>query len=144
MGKTYEIKQENLGSPYPIRLDEKTEKLVEMIMIRDGETKANVIRRLVRDGAERELSEETMDSIAYVIRQTMKSVLEPIEDRIMKMHGKVGIASATSMYVGMMVFEELGKNGIVLHDAARKKAIEFIKTPLEQLRTIQAKEVSNE
>jgi len=37
------------------------------------------------------------------------------------------------MYMNQQVFEDLGKNGRALHEAARKRAVAFVKASNDQL-----------
>jgi hypothetical protein len=125
--------KQNLMNPMRIRLDRELDEQLTALAGMRGEAKAELCRRLLQKAVAQELAQDTMDPILYAVRQALGDVLKPVEERLAKINAKTAIAAATTMYMNQQVFEDLGKNGRALHEAARKQAVAFVKTSNDQL-----------
>lgn len=125
--------RQQLTNPMRIRLDKDLDDQLSALAVRRGETKAELCRRLLRKAVAQELAEDAIDPILAAVRQAMGDVLKPVEERLAKINAKTAIAAATSMYMEMQVYSDLGKDARPLYEAARKKAVAFVKTPNDQL-----------
>lgn len=100
---------------------------------RRGERVAEVCRRILEDAVKVEAAKDGIDVILELIRQTVAEQMKPVEERMAKINAKTSIASATSMFMEMQIYKEFGKDPRPLYEAARKKAVAYIKQPNEQL-----------
>ena len=122
-----------LMNPMRIRLDEDLDNQLNALAILRKEPKAELCRRLLQKAVAQELAQDSLDPILFAVRQALGDVLKPTEERLAKINAKTAIAAATTMYMNQQVFEDLGKNGRALHEAARKRAAGFVKTSNDQL-----------
>lgn len=111
------------------RIDEETAREIEAIAVRRGETKAEAIRYLLRKAIALENAEEGADELLLTVRKAMGEVLKPVEERLAKINAKTAIAAATALFANLEVFGQFGKDARALHEAARKKAVAFVRTP---------------
>jgi hypothetical protein len=125
--------KQKLLNPMRIRLDDELDEQLTALASMRGEAKAELCRRLLQKAVAQELAETAIDPILLAVRHAMADVLKPVEERLAKINAKTAIASATTMYMNQQVFEDLGKNGRALHEAARKQAVAFVKTSNDQL-----------
>lgn len=116
-----------------IRLDRELDEQLNALAGMRGEAKAELCRRLLQKAVAHELAQDSIDPILLAVRQAVGDVLKPVEERLAKINAKTAIATATTMYMNQQVFEDLGKNGRALHEAARKQAVAFVKTSNDQL-----------
>ena len=123
-----------LSNPIQLRLDAKLEEQIRALAKRRGETVTGCIRRLLREAIDQESANEALDPVLAAVRQAMRDVLKPVEDRLAKINAKAAIAAATAMYTNIEVVGQFGKVDVrTLHEAARKKAVAFVKTPTDKL-----------
>ncbi|MCP1312100.1 ribbon-helix-helix domain-containing protein [Paenibacillus tyrfis] len=122
-----------LLNPMRIRLEKDLDDQLSALAIRRGESKAELCRRLLRQAVAQETAKDGIDPILVAVRQAMADVLKPAEERLAKINAKTAIAAATGMYMNMQVYEEFGKDSKALYEAARKKAVAFVKQPNDQL-----------
>lgn len=123
-----------LGSPIHLRLDSETEALVEAVAKIRNEKKAEVMRRYIREGAKSEIVTESgaVDNLLLMIRKALAETNKPFEDRLAKITAKNAIASAAAMYTNIEVLGQLGQRNISdIHIESRKKAVAFVRRPLE-------------
>lgn len=116
------------------QVDEDLYKAVEAITVRNNEDNmAETCRRLMREAVSKESLEDGMDEVTYRIRKILKEELRAPVERLAKIIAKGSIASATSMYMNYQALSDLGKRDMqVVYEACRKKAVGFVKTPLEE------------
>lgn len=122
-----------LGKPHPLRLDAELEKMISLLVVAKGEAKAELMRRLLRKAAAEELANELNDYVLPQIREAVRSALTPVEERLAKINAKTSIAAATTMYTNVEVLGHLGQDVRRIHENARKKAVAFLRLPMDQL-----------
>ena len=123
-----------LLKPIRIRVGESLERDLKALAERRGESMAECTRRLLRQGVMQESANEALDPVLAAVRQAMRDVLKQVEDRLAKINAKAAIAAATAMYTNIEVVGQFGKVDVrTLHEAARKKAVAFVKTPTDKL-----------
>jgi negative regulator of replication initiation len=122
-----------LNRPIRIRIDEELDSMISAIAVRRGETKAEVIRRLLRKGVEEENAKDSIDPVAIAVRKAMADVLRPVEERLAKINAKSAIAAATVQYMTMQLYHDMGKDAMALYEEARKRAVAFVKLPHDEL-----------
>lgn len=115
-----------------IRLDVDLDKQISALAERRGESKAELCRKLLRKAVQQELASEGIDEIYIIVRQAMQDVLKPVEERLAKINAKTAIAAATAMYTNAEVLGQMKLNVREIHEKSRKKAVAFVKTPLDQ------------
>lgn len=136
-------KKDKMNDPISLRLDDEIEVMVEAIAKLQNEAKADVMRRLIREGARAELANQVgaVDQMLKLIRTAIRETNKPFEERVAKLMAKSSIASATSMYTTMEVLGQLGRQDVaVLYKEARKKAVAYVRTPEPDDSTVQSKE----
>ena len=75
-----------------------------------------------------------MDTLTPILRKLIKEEFKVSENRIAKIVSKSANAAATAMYMCYQVLASLGtKNMPTIYEAARKKGVNFVKTPLDEL-----------
>lgn len=123
-----------LMKPLRIRLDANLEGQLKALAERRGENISDCARRLLRQAIDQESANAALDPVLAAVRQAMRDVLKPTEDRLAKINAKTAIAAATAMYTNIEVVGQFGKVDVrTLHEAARKKAVAFVKTPTDKL-----------
>lgn len=122
-----------LTNPERIRVDKDVEEYVSSEAARRKESKAEVYRRLLRQAVEREKAENALDPVLTAVRQAMKDVIKPVEERLAKINAKTAVASATAMYTNIEVLGQMGKDVRGINETARKKAVAFVKMPHDEL-----------
>lgn len=124
----------DLGEPYKLRLEAEQEAKIEAIMAMTGETKPNVIRRLLRVGIELELTEQALGYVLPQIRRAVSEAMRPAEDRIATISAKAAVAAGTSMYTNLEVLGQLGRKDVrTIHTEARKKAVANLRSKEDKL-----------
>lgn len=121
-----------LGNPYPLKMERDVETKIHMLMEKQGETKAEIMRRCLRRGVELEMLEDNIDPLVSLVRKALFDVQKPMEERLAKITAKASIAAATSMYSNLEVLGHLGKDIRAIHELSRKKAVAFVKQPNEK------------
>lgn len=100
---------------------------------RRGEAVAELCRRVLEEAAEQKAAEDGIDVITQVVRKVMSETLKPLENRLAAMQAKGTIASATTMYHMQHVLIGMNKDVRVVHEEARKKAVNYLKTDMDKL-----------
>ncbi|TVX85633.1 hypothetical protein [Paenibacillus agilis] len=125
---------EKLLNPVPLRLDEDTDIMITALAQKRKETKQDVMRRILKEGAQAEFLEKfAADELLSLIRKAMLETSKPTEERIVKLLAKAGIAASTSLYLNLEALGTIGKMTVTettaLHQRARQKGMAFVKTP---------------
>lgn len=124
----------NLNNPVPLRLDEETDIMITALAEKRKESKQEVMRSILRRGAQAELIEEfAADEMLHLVRKAIVETTKPIEERLAKINAKSAISSATAMYMNLETLGSIGKLSVQdlteLYKRAREKAVGFVKTP---------------
>ncbi|MBJ6360513.1 hypothetical protein ACFOQM_04190 [Paenibacillus sp. GCM10012307] len=122
-----------LMNPMRIRLDAELEAQLNALAAIRQESKAELCRRLLSNAVAQELAGEVVDPVLLMIRRAVEEAMQPGIERLAKINAKTLISSSTSMYMSQYLYEAMGKNGQSLHDAARKKAVGFMKMSQEKM-----------
>lgn len=123
-------RSEVLGNPIPLRLDRETEVLVDSLAELRGESKAEVMRSLIKEGARAAVMQESsvVDELLRLIRRAVQEQNRPFEDRVAKLMAKAAQASATAMYTNVEVLGQLGRRDVVeIYNDARKKGVAYVR-----------------
>ena len=109
-----------------IRVDSELKNALLALATRRGEKLADVCRRALRDAAEKGVLSDGEDAIARIVRNCMRDVLKPTEERLAKINAKTAIMSGTAMYMNMQVIEDAGYDSHDIYTKARKKAVALL------------------
>lgn len=105
------------------RVEPELERQIRALATRRDEDIADLCRRILREGVARESLEDGADMVAKIVRQTMREVLKPTEERLAKISAKNAITSGTAMWMNMQVIQELGYDSHDIYNKARKKSV---------------------
>lgn len=116
-------------------VDDELYRMVEACKVMRGEERiTDTCRRLLRDAAGKELLENNMDTLSPMLRRIIKEEFKVSENRLAKIVAKAANATATTMYMCYQVLRSLGtKDMPKIYEAARRKGVAFVKTPLEEM-----------
>lgn len=102
------------------------------------QSNAETCRRLLLDATERQLIAAAKDTVTVTIRRVIKEEIKVTENRLAKIVGKTAIAASTAMYMCYQVLASLGiKDMSDIYQVARKKAVGFVKTPLDEITSVE-------
>ncbi|MBO8164211.1 MAG: hypothetical protein H0Z34_10905 [Brevibacillus sp.] len=99
---------------------------LKAIANRRGEALNDVIRSILSEAIAKEASQDGIDYVSTVLRQTMRDILRPVEERLAKINAKTAITSGTAMFMAMQVIEEAGYDSHSVYQQARKKAAAYL------------------
>lgn len=95
---------------------------------------AETCRTLLAEATERILINSGQDVLNSNLRRIVKEELKITENRLAKILSKASVAAASAMYMTYQALHSLGiENMKSVYEQARKKAVAFVKTPLEEL-----------
>jgi|GEM_PF-2135618 len=102
-----------------------------------GESVAEVCRRILRNGVQKEILNDGVDVVTQMVREAVYSQLKPLEDRLAKLLAKNAINSGTGMYLNYFVIKEaLGDRLPIppkeIREDARKKAVAELREPITE------------
>lgn len=99
-----------------------------------GKNFSQVVRELCRDGLTHKNAIAGIDIIQSSLRSVTKDVMKPIEERLAKIEAKTAIAAATSMYLNLEAVSHIvgQEDAIEFYNNARKKAVNYVRTPEEE------------
>lgn len=122
---------------FSICIDYPTYEKIKNICNTTGRSLADVTRDLIGKGLASEWTEENTDLIAHIVRQQLEAVLKPHVERLAALESKSGHAASTAMFLNVQAFMDLmppekRKIPKEMYEKARKKAVEYMRTPLEQ------------
>lgn len=105
---------------------------IEIIANNQKETMSSVARELLSRIITEESVKTNMNSINDIVRRVVRDVIRDETNRLSKLIIKTMKASATSMYQGTQIIEDMGHNkGQEVFDNSLKMAIAYIKTPFD-------------
>ncbi|MEI4908303.1 hypothetical protein Q8G40_29925, partial [Klebsiella pneumoniae] len=74
-----------------------------------------------------------MDTLTPLLRRIIKEEFKVSENRMAKIMAKTANAAATTMYMTYQALRDLGTRDMPkIYEAARKKGVAFVKTPLDE------------
>lgn len=109
-----------------IRIDSELKQALLALATRRGESLADVCRRALRDATEKGVLSDGEDAITRIVRNTMRDVLVPVEERLAKINAKVAITSGTAMFMNQQVLHDAGYDAQEVYTKARKKAVALL------------------
>jgi len=116
--------------------DSELDKLISAEANATGKSYAQVVRELCRDQLTNKNAEQGIDIIRSTLRTVLRDVIKPMEERLAKIEAKTAIAAATSMYLHVQMLEDIGRtDAIDMYNAARKKAVSYLRSPDENVKT---------
>lgn len=124
-----------MAKKYPaelrVNIDEDLDLALMALAAKRKESKADVVRRLLREGIGKEAAADGLDTISLFLRKIIRNELKPVEERMAKLTAKTAIAAGTSMYLNYFVIKEapleLPINPKEIYEQARVKAVAYIK-----------------
>jgi|UPI0006972F80 hypothetical protein len=119
-------KEGKLTGLIQFRVDPDLERAIKALSVRRGEELADLCRRILREAVCRESLEDGADAVAKIVRQVMRDVLKPTEERLAKINAKTAIMSGTAVWMSRQVLEEAGYDTDFIYAQARKKAVAFL------------------
>lgn len=128
------ILRKSLSKEIRFYVDEELHAALFALAERRGEAVADICRRTLRETVKKETAKDSLSVIDSTVREAMEDVLRPVEERLARINAKTAIAAATAMYTNIEVLGgHMGKDALAIYEAARKKAVGYVKTPNEQL-----------
>lgn len=93
----------------------------------------NIVRDFVAQGLNGEVTENNIDYIAPIIREQLKSIIEPMMERMISLSAKGCIQSGTAAYLAAdailkFVPPAQREEVEICYEAARKKAVHYMKS----------------
>lgn len=136
-------KRENMPRTAPGRksitaifTDEEYEQ-IKILAAKKNVSMSNVIRDFVCDGLNGQLTESNLDFIVPIIRDQIKSVLEPQMERLISLTAKSCIQSGTATYLAAdtiykFVPPEQREEVETVYEEARKKALVYMRSKADK------------
>jgi len=123
---------------FSVTVDEKTAAEVEAIANKTGESLSEVTRELIKKGLAAGWVDENVDLVTHIVRQQLEAVIKPHVERLAKLSAKTGIMASTATFLTVQAFQDLvpqerRKIPVEMYEKARKKAAEYMRTPVEDL-----------
>lgn len=120
-----------------VKLSQEKYELIMQISEKKNESLSETIRTLIDKGLQERVLEENTDLITHIVRQQLDAVLKPHVERLAALSSKTGIAASTAMFLNVQSFMDLvpidkRKEPPIMYEKARKKAIEYMRTPLDE------------
>lgn len=112
------------------------DKVITLARIR-GETASSVVRRILAVGLDAEIAEQSLGTVASVVRKAIRAELKSTENRLANLVAKASISAGTSEHMLVTLFErsiqgnasEKQKDAKSIHNEARKKAVIGLRQP---------------
>lgn len=122
---------------FTIRIDNNTFDKIKNICDATGKNTADTVRDLIKKGLASEWSDENIDLISHIVRQQLEAVMKPHVERLAALESKTGHAAATAMFLNVQSFMDLvpaekRKLPKEMYEKARKKSVEYMRTPLDK------------
>lgn len=101
-----------------------------------GKSMSSVIREFTTKGIAGELTEENIDFLTPIIRTQLKSIMDAQFERLAAMVAKTCIQAGTAAYLSAEALNSFvpaqhQRSFVDAYDAARKKAIQYVKSGTE-------------
>ena len=124
----------NLQKRINIRVDDTTFKLLENLASKRGESISSVARRILSSNLQQEVALSAQDVLISTVRKAIKQELKQTENRLASLSAKSAISAATSENLSSYILKILNEPNIQgVRDACRKRAVAYIREPLEQI-----------
>ncbi|MDO5572302.1 MAG: hypothetical protein Q4F97_12690 [Bacteroidales bacterium] len=120
-----------------VTFDEVTYNTIQLIADRNNISMSELVRDYAYQGLKAQVGIDNIDLITKIIREQLSAILNPSVERICALSAKTGVMAATSTYlnaesISRFVPDELQEEYTITYEKARKKAIAYIKTPINQ------------
>ena len=124
----------NLQKRINIRVDDTTFKLLENLASKRGESISSVARRILSSNLQQEVALSAQDVLISTVRKAIKQELKQTENRLASLSAKSAISAATSENLSSYILKILNEPNLqAVRDACRKRAVAYIREPLEQI-----------
>jgi uncharacterized protein (DUF1778 family) len=124
----------NLKKRINIRVDDATFKLLENLASKRGESISSVARRILSSNLQQEVALSAQDVLISTMRKAIKQELKQTENRLASLSAKSAISAATSENLSSYLLKLLNEPNVTgVRDACRKRAVAYIREPLEQI-----------
>lgn len=122
-----------------VKLHKDTYEQIKTIATKNNETVSDAIRNLIHKGLSERVLEENTDLIASITRKQMQIVIKPHIERLAALMSKTGHMASASTFLNVQAFmdlvpDERRKDPVVMYEKARKKAVEYMRTPTDEWR----------
>lgn len=119
-----------------ITFDDDTYNTIVNIAKQEKVSVAEVTRQAVEKGLSVEWYNKNIDLIAKITREQMDLVIKPHIERLAKISSKGGHMAATATFLNVQALQDLvpeqKKDVREMYEKARKKAVEYMKVPVEK------------
>lgn len=111
---------------------------IEKLAAQRGCKKSEIVRDLTLQGLNTAVTNDNLDFICKLIRQEIKHTQQPAFDRLASLNAKSCIMAATSAYltaetIASFVPLEQQREVQEVYDAARRKALEYVKSKVNDV-----------
>lgn len=115
-----------------VTFDIDTYEKIKAIAHKQGRDLSDVVREWTLEGLNGKLSQDNMDVLAPIIRDQIKSILEPMMERQISLTAKTCVQAGTAAYLSadaILKFVPPAQREEVAdsYEAARKKSIQYLK-----------------
>ena len=122
---------------YTLRLPEDLKRELEVIARGNKEAMAELARRYIREGLERDHADKAVNYIAKIVREQTEAVMKPHVERLAKLTSKTGHISAAAAFLNVQAFmdlvpDEKRKIPVEMFEKAKKKAAAYMKMPVSE------------
>lgn len=116
---------------FSVSFDDATFEQIQLISKKESISYAEVIRELVTDSLNGEITRNNIDFISRIMREQIKDVLQPGIERLAAIGAKSGVQSATAAYltaetIARFLPVELQEDVQDVYIQARKKAVQYM------------------
>lgn len=120
-----------------IKIDEDVYGVIEKMAKKNGENFSEQARILLGKSLNLEWFKDNEDQMASLIRSQMEIVIKPHIERLASLSAKTGHMASTATFLNVQAFMDLvvpekKKDVKVLYENARKKAVEYMRTPTDE------------
>jgi len=119
-----------------VTFDDNTYNTIINIAARENISASEVVRQATEKGLSVEWYNENIDHIAKIVREQMGIVIKPHIERLAKLSSKGGHIAATATFLNVQALQDLvperKRDVREIYENARKKAVEYMKIPVEK------------
>jgi len=119
-----------------VKIPEDTYSIIENMAKKEDATFSETVRKLLYKAINIEWAKENEDMLAAMIRQQMDIVIKPHVERLAKISSKSGHIGAAAAFLNVQALMDLvpverRKDVRAMFESAKKKAVEYMKTPVQ-------------
>lgn len=111
-----------------IKISDELNKRINALAAAEGKSKAEIVRTILYKHTAEGAAEDSLDVVTETVRKVIRAELQRSEDRLAKIGVKNTLAAATSMFLNLAALDGSAKNSTEWYQAARKKAVSFLRS----------------